>query len=252
MATNPPDLTPVSPEQEPQPSVPPTKRNWVVRLLKTVQRYSAYGIATFAGLHLTATAVLPAFSVSASNSAFMVGRDIYQSTFGEPLLVYGAFGAHLLSGVGLRAHRIYRQYADYGRFNLGKPTWASITGGALTLLVAGHYGAMRWAPVAALGDSSLMSLDFVVYALNSPDSTQVFSILTLMTGLFGVHALLGGAQYLRSIRNLGLFARWALISVLTILVCGSLSKLAKEEPATGWLAQQFDLIHHTFEQKMSS
>lgn len=249
---NTPDLTPIIPQQEPEPSVPSIpRRNGLVHWLKQTQKYSAYGIVTFAGLHLTSTFILPAISVPAANSAFMAARDVYQSALGEQILVYGAFGAHILSGLTLRAIRIFRQYRDYGRLNLGKPSSTAISGMALAVLVICHFGALRWAPVSALGDSSLMSLDYIVYLLSCNHKTQTAQtagILSILLLVFTNHMMEGGSYYFKFIR------RWwkselrknLTISAVLVWAAVSMFQLSKQEAAQGWLADQFELVHNAF------
>lgn len=246
---NTPDLTPVAPQQEPEPSVPSIpRRNNLVHWLKQVQKYSAYGIATFAGLHLTSTFILPAISVPAADSAFMAARDVYQSAFGEQVLVFGSFGAHILSGIALRIIRIFRQYRDYGKLNLGKPSSAAISGAALAVLVIGHFGALRWAPVSALGDSSLMSLDYIVYLLSGKHKTQSAGILSILLITFTTHVFQGGSYYFSCIRRWWKpkFKKYLTVSAVLAWAALSMNQLSQQEAVQGWLADQFELIHNAF------
>lgn len=207
------------------------------KLLKASQKYSAYGILAFAGLHLTSTVILPPISFNVANKAFMVGRSVYQSELGEFFLVYLSFGIHILSGFLLRMFRLYWSYKDSNKLKFPKVSTVSKSGFVLTFLTSMHFLATRVSPTKALGDSSLISLEYMAYCLNV-DRIPTSIALVLLTTVFATHAMYGATYYFKIPKPK---------QYLTIVAAGlatlAASALAKHEPATGWLAEQFELAH---------
>ncbi|GAA6000986.1 hypothetical protein JCM10207_007360 [Rhodosporidiobolus poonsookiae] len=78
--------------------------------LRLVQNVSAASFSVFSILHLASplSALLPSrpqYLSSAENRASgvqLLAREVYQTAWGEPVLVWGSLGAHVLSGVALR------------------------------------------------------------------------------------------------------------------------------------------------------
>jgi len=78
-----------------------------VPLLKLVQSLSACSFSFFTVVHLSAplSALLPSrpkYISSAENRAngfLLIGRELYQGEWTEPILVYGSLGLHIASGV---------------------------------------------------------------------------------------------------------------------------------------------------------
>lgn len=239
-------LREVEPNPESPPSIPAKpgpkpsviSRGNLLRWLKFTQKYSAYGVLVFAGLHLTSTVVLPPFSMPAANSAFMVARDVYQSAMGENLLVYGAFGIHIISGLILRAVRMASQYSDFGKIGLARPSRIAYSGLVLSVLTFMHFVALRVGPVKALGDSSLISLDYITFAL-SKNAFKVTTGLGLLASVFGFHSLEGMNQYLRL--KLRPITRYVTLAVIVALAFKSISVLGAEPAPTGWLADQYTM-----------
>ncbi|GAA5874251.1 hypothetical protein JCM3774_000920 [Rhodotorula dairenensis] len=85
-----------------------------VPIVQVVQRASAATFSIFAIVHLAAplSALLPskpAYLRSAENRAngvALLGREVYQTEWTEPVLVWGSLTAHVLSGVALRWLRV--------------------------------------------------------------------------------------------------------------------------------------------------
>lgn len=232
-------LESIAPEPEETSSIPRTPRprasRWI-KALKLTQKYSAIGIATYAGLHLTSTIVLPAFSVNAANSAFMVSRSIYQNELGEAILVYGSFGLHILSGLALHAIRVYKQYAYYGILRLGKLSATVQSGLFLTLFASLHFIGMRYAPQTNIGDSSLISLEYVTWSLQNK-ALQTIGSLGAVSWLFGLHSLQGAQQLFQ--KHFSKRTSWLIWGVFGCLTTGSMLALSKQPAVTGWIAQQY-------------
>ncbi|CAG8477256.1 5379_t:CDS:1, partial [Paraglomus brasilianum] len=62
-----------------------------------VTHLSAIALANFGGIHLT-------------NKAIILGRVFYQNRLLEPIVVFGAFWGHVLSGLAKRGIKLYWKY----------------------------------------------------------------------------------------------------------------------------------------------
>lgn len=88
-----------------------------VPVIQVVQRATAATFSIFAVVHLAAplSALLPsqpAYLRSAENRAngvALLGREVYQSEWTEPVLVWGSLTTHVLSGVALRWLRVWER-----------------------------------------------------------------------------------------------------------------------------------------------
>ncbi|GAA5977956.1 hypothetical protein JCM10908_004175 [Rhodotorula pacifica] len=86
-------------------------------IVQVVQKASAATFSIFAIVHLAAplSALLPskpAYLRSAENRAngvALLGREIYQSEWTEPILVWGSLTTHVLSGITLRWLRVWER-----------------------------------------------------------------------------------------------------------------------------------------------
>lgn len=230
------------PNDDPDSTKPsPKARTWnrIIQGLKAAQKYSAIGFTAFAGLHLTSTIVLPALvSVDSGNAALMAGRTLYQSSLGEPLWVYGSLLLHITSGLILHARRVYIAKTRHGRWICGlTPTISS--GLILTVLASSHLYATRLKPMMALGDSSLISLDFITWALR--DNVWVTgSAMILLSFVFFDHALRGIDYWYR----LGIkYYRNAIVGAMVGLTALSLARIRAAPEVTGWIASQYQLAH---------
>lgn len=86
-------------------------------VIQVVQKASAATFSIFAVVHLAAplSALLPskpAYLRSAENRAngvALLGREVYQSEWTEPVLVWGSLTTHVLSGIALRWLRVWER-----------------------------------------------------------------------------------------------------------------------------------------------
>lgn len=89
-----------------------------VAIVAVVQKASAATFSVFAVVHLAAplSALLPskpAYFRSAENRAngvALLGREVYQTEWTEPVLVWGSLTAHVVSGVALRWLRVLQRF----------------------------------------------------------------------------------------------------------------------------------------------
>lgn len=245
--TTPPDDSP--PADDAQPSLlDPFKPSGstILRVLLGVQKYSSYAFTGFLGLHLVSVVVTPALaSVDAGNSALLFARTLYQAPGLETVLVTGALVLHVGAGAALRAYKLARSknlYAAYLTPQLSQPSRLALAGYAATPLLLAHYYMSRALPAAVLGDSSLISLDFISHSLASHPGPAIFSVLSLL-GLTLYHAVYGWRRWLRIYSRPRLIsAPTAVIATGVLLGALSLAKLLARGPASGWLASQYDLV----------
>ncbi|KAI0599510.1 hypothetical protein F4775DRAFT_113281 [Biscogniauxia sp. FL1348] len=164
-------------------------RRGPIYYLTRIQRYSSYTFAFFAGLHLTSTAVIPLIyrSVPYSEPFLLLSRELYQTTFSEPLLVGLPILAHVTSGIAIRLIRrrqnINRYYggatpgmwalhhsstSSSSRSNGHTRVWPMFTNVALSgyvflPLLASHVFVNRVLPLIVEGDSSNVGLQYVAH-----------------------------------------------------------------------------------------
>ncbi|GAA5996346.1 uncharacterized protein JCM10292_007548 [Rhodotorula paludigena] len=110
--------------------------------LRLVQNASAVSFSVFAVVHLTAplSALLPSrpkYLSSAENRAngiLLVGREVYQGEWTEPVLVWGSLTAHVLAGIALRwvkvAERVERRKVRREEVKRRARELASLSNGA--------------------------------------------------------------------------------------------------------------------------
>lgn len=212
-------------------------RTSTVSLLKQTQKYSAFGIMGFAAMHLTSTVLLPPLNISLANQMFMTARSVYQSYLGEWALVYGSFGLHLLSGFLLRVVRTVGNYQDTGNLKLPKVSSVSKSGFILSVLATTHFLSTRYGPQQALGDSSLISLEYITYCLNV-ERLPVTIAMVLLTTLYTAHAGAGAKMYFGTPRPGKLVL--AAVAGLTLLSC---YMIGAQPVPTGWIFSQYELAH---------
>lgn len=217
----------------------------IVRVLTGIQKYSSLAFAGFLGLHLTSVVLIPAFSYSLGNKALLFTNAIYQTKLTEPILITGSLTLHVLSGMALRGYRFFKSKQFYERWvsPLSKPSPVSIAGYLAIPLVASHFYMTRWLPSHVLGDSSLISLDYIANALSQhtlPVATSMLSMLSLVL----YHSAWGMKRWWTPATSKPKFRSitTAVVSSGIVLGVASLVIISSQGPATGWLATQYQLI----------
>lgn len=238
---------PVADDGTPHKSVRPhytSPRSTFWRTVQQAQKYSSWTFSAFAVLHTTSTVVAPAFSVGFAHSAFKFGNAIYQADYVEPVLVFGSLGVHVLSGLALRAHRVYhnKKYHDQWRFNLNP---VSASGWLLVPLVLSHAFVTRVAPQWVLGDSSLISLDYITHSLQRKGAITYIS-MSLLTAVASFHVVYGWAKWLRLYSRRFRWYKYSAVVVPTLLALVSMLNLGRQPSVDGWIASQFDKISAAF------
>lgn len=139
-------------------------------------------MAIFTSLHAVNVSIIPAItrSVPASESYLLMTREIYQTTFSEPLLVLLPVLAHIGSGVAMRLIRWQQNRSRYGRsassmYALHKSrtdahvriwpqvSYISMSGYVFTVFYSAHVFMNRILPLVADGDSSNIGLAYVAH-----------------------------------------------------------------------------------------
>jgi hypothetical protein len=229
--SNPLSLRPshISPESS---SFPPPSKSYVpsvLTLLQSTHRYSSYVLSGFLGLHALNTCIIPlvtTFStqqnaLSSIDNGFMITRFLYRpSESTEMALILAPLGIHVLTGLILRVHRIFKERHLYGegilawharetRINRAKGlSWPRIralptlgysstaaTGWPTLLLVSLHAFTTRYLPWKYGGDGET-SISIVSHALKKHPLLSY----TLYSGLIAVsvfHILNGWGRWLK-------------------------------------------------------
>lgn len=247
----------------------------IISFLRKVQKYSAYTLLGFLGIHTTSVIVLPGLGLDLERSqeVFELGRAIYLGIpYFENIAILGSGALHVLSGIGIRLLRLrllsYKPYKQHGRKNREEPTividetrddiglgglgalfglnyrkstiskyFPSMTpylfsGYILSGLVSFHYYKFRMVPIDVDGDSSILSLRYVGYVLNSSPMKTLGNVLNylalVLLVLVGSYHIISGILKFR--RKFGVSSKrngYAAIGAITTLGVLSLARLRK-------------------------
>lgn len=188
------------------PSAPLYKHfNSIIPVLQSLQKYSSYTFTAFSVMHGVAVIVGPSFSTDTAKDMMSMGRQLYQDSSLEWILVFGSLTTHVLSGMATRCLRSWMYRWKHGQRKAvrrnsqiepdeeitddagligGLPTLAGLrpkrsfisrTLGLTPLQFAGylsiplvlyHVMQMRIIPLLLEGDSSYVSLDYVQAVLS--------------------------------------------------------------------------------------
>ncbi|RVD85231.1 uncharacterized protein DFL_003558 [Arthrobotrys flagrans] len=127
----------------------------ITHYLVRTQQISSYVFTGFLGIHWFTTGILPLVSnPEAVDNSLLLSRVLYQNKLIEPCIVLGSVGAHVLSGVALRAIRRAKLYKNYGQLIWLKDlNILQGTGYLLIPTVAIHFGIVRLLPFLKDGGS---------------------------------------------------------------------------------------------------
>lgn len=216
----------------------------LLQILAGLQKYSSFAFVGFLGLHLTAVVVVPAFSYEAGNQALMFTNAIYQNPAVEPILITGSLLTHILSGMTLRIYRLVRSKNLYERWlsPISKLNPVSVAGYLALPMVCSHYYLTRWLPKHVLGDSSLISLDYIANSLADHPLLATTSMLSMLS-LVLYHSIWGCKKWLKAVTKPRFKSiTTGFITAGIVLGVSSLFRISSNGPATGWLASQYKLI----------
>lgn len=219
--------------------------NLSLKWLQAAQKYSSYMFSAFFLMHATSVIVAPAvFSVPAGDAAMQFSNVIYQASIVEPWLVYGSLGAHIVTGTALRLYKTHVSKQHYGTYisNTSRPSPLAISGYVLTPLVLAHLTETRIKPELVLGDSSLITLQYISHAFAKHNKVLIWSSMSLLVLLSLYHITFGFKKWMNVKPKKWSMQFYSVIAGLTTLGVVSLWKISALGPATGWLATQYDKV----------
>ena len=81
-----------------------------------IQKYSSYAFTIFGAFHIANTSIIPLITrnVQSADTYLLLTRPYYQSLPFEPILITGALGLHISSGIALRLFRRRQQRCGLG------------------------------------------------------------------------------------------------------------------------------------------
>jgi len=235
--------------------------------LTRIQKYSSYAFTIFGTFHITNTSIIPLLtrSVSDSDSYLLLTRPYYQSLPFEPLLVTGAIGLHIASGLALRLFRRRQQVHRYGAENFAERrsirwpavSWTSMTGYALAPLVIGHAFVNRAVPLMWEGGSANVGLEYVSHGFAKHPIISFVGFTALVT-VGSWHFVSGWAKWLNLLPTqltkwssdiqLRRKRRFYLVNgvaaaVAGLWLAGGLGVVGRGGESTGWLAKEYDFLY---------
>lgn len=237
-----PESAPVEDSSSSNPASPPTSAS-VVRWLQAAQKYSSYTFAGFFAMHVASVIVAPSISIAAGDSTMQFTGAFYQNALTEPWLVYGSLGTHIVAGTALRMCKIYKSKQHYGHYFSATSSLSPLAraGYVLTPFVLGHVGISRVLPQWILGDSSLITLEYISHSF-ADHPIVMWACMVPLVVLSLYHVAFGFKRWLQIPINQGKNQTYAGIGVLSILGLASLTRLSLQGPATGWVASQFNRV----------
>ncbi|KAK1252323.1 hypothetical protein MKX08_003510 [Trichoderma sp. CBMAI-0020] len=188
--------------------------------LTRMQKYSSYAVSVFTTMHLANVSLLPAItrSVAGSETYLLMGRELYQTSITEPLLVGLPVLMHIGSGIALRLLRRSENIRRYGGSTPGmfslissrtdsttsssrssvrlwpQVSWISWSGYVYTAFYGAHVFMNRILPLVVEGDSSNIGLAYVSHGF----ARHPLIAATAYRGLIGIgcgHMVWGLAKW---------------------------------------------------------
>ncbi|KAF4119458.1 Protein of unknown function (DUF1691) [Geosmithia morbida] len=184
-----------------------------VYYLTRIQKYSSYAMSIFTSLHLCNVSLIPAAtgSIDASETYFLMTREIYQTSISEPALVLLPFVAHLGSGIALRLLRRSQAIKRYGRAVATRQrvagtrsatsspwpplNYISVSGYGLMAFYTAHVAMNRILPLMIEGDSSNIGLAYVAHGFARHPAVSRLAYVGLIVTAAG-HMVWGTAKWL--------------------------------------------------------
>lgn len=241
------ELHPVDPEPLPiqentnEPSKP-VRPHVFFGIVQKLQRYSSYAFTGFLGVHAAGVLVAPALSPQIGNETILFARELYHAPGMEGFLVFGSLAVHIASGIILRLHQAYLTKKNYNRLRLPRLSPVAVSGYILAPLVTGHLILTRLAPLDLLGDSSLISLDYISYGFHKYPIVSWIGYIAL--GFLTLHHSIWGYKkwfslYGRKYRTktFGLYFGGILMTLVSLL------RISRLPPVTGWIEQQYSMVY---------
>lgn len=210
--------------------------------LQKVQRYSSYSFTAFLTLHAASVIVAPVVSPELGNSTMQFTSAVYQAPAVEPILVYGSALAHVGAGLVLRAHKLYLDRVHYNKFLKGWANPTVLSGYVLMPIVVGHAVYHRIAPQWILGDSSMITLDYVAYSVHH-HPILAWSALLSLVGVGVFHVSRGWHKWLGAWNQWKMTMQSAIISATAIAFSSvSVFRIGQLPEVTGWISKQYHQV----------
>lgn len=232
-----------------------------------IQRYSSYAFTVFAAFHIANTSLIPLAtrSVAAADTYLLLTRPYYQSLPFEPLLITGALGLHISSGLALRLFRRRQQVHRYGAESLRERrqipwpavSWTSATGYALIPLVFGHALINRGLPLLYEGGSANVGLEYVAHGFARHPAISAVGF-TALVAVGAWHMVTGWARWMSWLpsqvsawsgdiqlvrKRRAYLVNGAAAALVAIWLAGGLGVVGRGGEATGWLAKEYDFLY---------
>lgn len=217
-----------------------TQRSRLFPFIQNIQRYSSYTFSAFLTLHAASVVAGPIISPEIGDYTMNFTGAVYQEQLIEPFLVYGSLAAHIASGLILRLRYSYLYYRTHDKLP-PRPSNVALCGYGLIPLVGGHLLYTRWIPLRVLGDSSMISMEYVAHTLHKYPIVGSMVLLTLL-GTTAYHVINGWRRWL------GLYTTKsnakAYFTVLGSVLAGAISlfRIYNMAESSGWMAKQFDSV----------
>lgn len=247
-----PKLRPADNDLPPDRTSPKTNE-WVpsvLSVLRTTHRYSAYTFSGFSIIHFLNTGVAPLFSrvtdLTFADENLTAARALYRYSYvSEAVLVFGALGVHLASGLIIRLVKIGREYIWYKHHaRVPKLSWNSTTGYLIAPFAFAHIMANRWAPWKLQID---VTSSLVGHRIKK-NPIVGWSFYSAFVTLSALHITNGLGQWLGWQRK----RRYQVNSVVVALWLAGLVKVAAHGLALGLKGRQYDLIEQFLTTRIQS
>lgn len=243
-----------SPQPESEQRNSPQKRavtlTSVLSVLRTTHRYSAYTFSAFSVIHFLNTGVAPLLSpihsLTFADENLTAARALYQNSYlSEAVLVFGALGVHIVSGIVIRVIRIGREYIWYKHdARVPRLSWNSVTGYLMIPFVGGHIFANRYMPWKL--DIDVTSSLVGHYITKSPVFGWAFySAFVTMSAL---HICNGLGQWLNWKKPI----RYRINTAVVILWLVGLVKVVAHGEVGGFKGKQYGVIHEAIRGQLMS
>ncbi|KAG7835215.1 hypothetical protein KL943_002530 [Ogataea angusta] len=249
----------------------------VVRTLAVLQKYSTIPMGLFTAIHLSGVVLAPPIAgIDIAEQVISMGRELYQAGSSETILLASAC-VHVLSGIALQFAKKWDNYVKYGGLRkktspaissakeaeidkssgLGGLTYLlglgprpslsfrmlgltplRFSGYILLPLLTLHVLHQRIGPLALEGDSSMVDLSYIAWAVAQSPFIRATGLIALV-GVTSYHILAGALHYLRWFSRRARKNAYSIIFFNTTLAALSVLSISKIDPPSGSTTRKF-------------